>query len=134
NYAISQEDYIKVVKNGFGEKLDSIVPPSTIYYSEQTPYDQDLDKAKELMEEAGYADGFSAEIWGDNSSENKKSMQFIQQQLADINIDLKINQMERGTLGEKINSPEGPEDSEVEMWYVSWSSSVGNTDNAIHPL
>src|SRR5699024_3635563 len=41
---------------------------------------------------------------------------------------------ERGTLSDEINKPETPEESEVEMWYVGWSSTTGDTDNAINPL
>lgn len=134
NYAIDKEQFAKVVKNGFAEPLDSILPHANVFHSSQHPYEYDLDKAKELMKEAGVEDGFTVEIWGDDSSENNRSMQFIQQQLKEINIDVEIQQFERGTLDDKIYSPEGPEEAEVEMWYVSWSTETGDTDNGIRPL
>lgn len=134
NYAIDEEQFANVVKSGYASSLDSIIPPSNSYYEAQTPYSYDLDKAKELMEEAGVADGFTVSIWGDDSSENKRAMQFIEQQLENINIEVEVEQFERGTLDDKIYSPEGPEDAEINMWYVSWSAGVGSPDNAIRPL
>lgn len=134
NYAIDQEEFINVVKNGYAKELDSILPKPNLYYSEQENYNHDLDKAKQLMKEAGYEDGFSTEIWGSDSSKDKLGMQFIQQQLEKIDIDVDIQQMERGTLDDQINKSENPEDAEVQMWYVGWSSTEGDVDNAVNPL
>ncbi|WP_085524440.1 ABC transporter substrate-binding protein [Tuberibacillus sp. Marseille-P3662] len=134
NYAINKEAYSKVVKNGFAKKVSSPLPKTNVNFTAQEPYAYNLEKAKQLMKEAGYADGFSATIWGSNSSKDKKGMQFIKQQLKQINIDVTIKQFERGTLSEKINKPKSPEDSKVQMWYVGWSSTPRNTDNALNPL
>lgn len=134
NYALNQEDFVKVVKNGYGIVSDSVLPATNNYYAAQDPYDYDLEKAKELLADAGYEDGFSTEIWGSDSSKDKRGMQFIQQQLGEIGIDVEIKQMERGTLSDEINKPESAEDSKVEMWYVGWSSQVGDADNATNPL
>lgn len=134
NYAIDQEQFSEVVKSGQAEKLDSPLPPPVKYHSEQGTYEQDLDKAKELMKEAGAEDGISLEVWGDDSSENKRAMQFIQQQLEEINVDVDIQQFERGTLDDKLNEPDGPEDADVQMWYVSWATTTGDTDNGLRPL
>src|SRR5699024_8652982 len=128
------EQFSNVVKSGFGKSLESVLPPVNKYYSPQEPYSYDLDKAKELMEEAGLADGFEISIWGDDSSENQRAMEFIEQQHADININVTVEQLERGTLDEVIYSPQTPEEAEVEMWYVSWAAGIGSPDNAIRPL
>lgn len=134
NYAVDKEAYIQVVKNGFAVESKSPLPEANNFYKEQETYDYDIEKAKELLKEAGYEDGFEAEIWGSDSSKDKLGMQFIQQQLAEIGIDVDVKQMERGTLSDEINKPETPEDSTIQMWYVGWSSTVGNADNAINPL
>ena len=80
NYAIDKDAYIKVVKSGLGSKLKSSMSSMTQHYSEQSGYDYDLEKAKSLLAEAGYPDGFEAELWGENDSETMKGMQFIQRQ------------------------------------------------------
>ncbi|KKO53669.1 glutathione ABC transporter substrate-binding protein [Paenibacillus sp. DMB20] len=134
NYAINKEAYIKVVKSGYGEKLDSSMSPKTQYYAQQSGYDYDLEKAKQLLGEAGYPEGFEAEIWGSNDTETMKGMQFIQQQLQLAGIKLDVKPMEEGTLSNEINSAEKPEDAKVQMWYVSWSPSSGDADGATRGL
>ncbi|GAA3403626.1 glutathione ABC transporter substrate-binding protein [Paenibacillus hodogayensis] len=134
NYAINKEAYTKVVKSGFGSKLDSTMSSKTQHYSKQTGYDYDVEKAKKLLAEAGYADGFAAEIWGENDSETMKGMQFIQQQLALVGIKLEVKSMEAGTLSQQINSAKTPQEAKVQMWYVSWSPSSGDADGATRGL
>ncbi len=134
NYAVNKDAYIKVVKNGYGEILDSTMSSETQYYSQQEPYAFNLDKAKQLMKEAGYEDGFEAEIWGNTSSETIKGMEFVKQQLAQIGIDVTIKSMEEGTLSDEIYTPKTPEESKVQMWYVSWSPSSGDADGATRSL
>lgn len=134
NHAVNKEAYLKVVKNGYGNVLDSTMSSETQYYSKQDPYEFDLEKAQELMKEAGYENGFEAEIWGNTSSETIKGMEFIKQQLAQINIDVTIKSMEEGTLSDEIYTPETPNDAKVQMWYVSWSPSSGDADGATRSL
>ncbi len=134
NYAIDKEAYIKVVKSGLATPLDSSMSSKTQHYSKQEGYGYDLEKAKQLMKEAGLEDGFAAEIWGENDSETMKGMQFIAQQLSMINIKLEVKSMEGATLSSQINSAEKPEDAKVQMWYVSWSPSSGDADGATRGL
>ncbi|HLR65454.1 MAG TPA: ABC transporter substrate-binding protein [Pseudogracilibacillus sp.] len=134
NHAIDKEAYIKVVKNGYAQESDSPLPATNNFYEQQETYEYDLDKAKELLAEAGYPDGFEAEIWGSDSSKDKRGMEFIQQQLAEVGIDVEVKQYERATLSDEINNPESPDDAKIQMWYVGWSSTVGDADNAINPL
>ena len=97
-------------------------------------YEQNIEKAKELLAEAGYPDGFKAEIWGNTNSDTMKGMQFIQQQLKEIGVDLEIKSMEEGTLSDEIYGPQTPEEAKVQMWYVSWSAFPSDTSNATKPL
>ncbi|MFD1037398.1 glutathione ABC transporter substrate-binding protein [Virgibacillus byunsanensis] len=134
NHAINKEAFIEVVMNGFASPMDSIIAPNTQFYSGQTPYEFDVEKAKDLLAEAGYEDGFKTTVWGSNSSSVTKAMEFIQQQLAQINIELEVVPMESGTLSDSIWSVENPEDAEIEMYYGGWSPSTGDADWGIRPL
>lgn len=134
NYAINKEAFVKVVMNGYASVLDSVIAPNTQFYSQQTPYEFNLEKAKELLKEAGYEDGFKATVWGSNSSTTMKGMEFLQQQLSQVGIKLDVLPMESGTLSEKIWSVQNPEDAEVELYYGGWSPSTGDADWGIRPL
>src|SRR5699024_8634844 len=134
NYAIDQDAFIEVVQNGHGTPMDSIVAPKVQFYEAQTPYDYDPEKAKELLKEAGYEDGFEAKIWSGNTSDAIKAAEFIQQQLSEVNIDLDVTSMESGTLSDSLWDVEDPDDAEVDMYYGGWSSSTGYADWALRPL
>ena len=122
NYAIDKDAYAKVVKSGYAEPLTSHVPSTIDYQVPQTEYKYDLEKAKKLMVEAGYPDGFKTHVWAPNDTENMKGMQFISQQLAKIGIEVEVIPMEEGTLSDSIYKAQTPEESKVNMWYVSWSA------------
>jgi glutathione transport system substrate-binding protein len=134
NYAINKEAFTQVVFNGFASPLKSVIAPNTQFYSEQKGYDFDLEKAKKLMAEAGYANGFTATLWGNNNSTSMKAMEFIQQQLAQINIKVTIESMESGTLSDKIWNVKTPEEAEIQLYYGGWSPSTGDADWGIRPL
>lgn len=97
-------------------------------------YEYNLEKAKQLMKEAGYADGVKVTLWGNTASKTIKGMEFIKQQLSKINIDVKIMPTESGTLHSKIAAHKDPSKAKVQMWYVSWSPSSGAAYSAIYPL
>ncbi len=61
NYAIDRQSIVDTVKGGLGQVTEQVFSPDSEGYdpSIEGTYDYDLDKAKELMAEAGYADGFS---------------------------------------------------------------------------
>lgn len=135
NYAINKEAFAKVVYGGYMEEMDSIIAPNTQFYSKQeNTYDFNLEKAKELMKEAGYENGFETEIWSNNSSGTIKGMEFLQQQLAQIGIKANLVPMESGTRLERIWTVENPDDAELQMYYGGWSPSTGDADWGIRPL
>ncbi|MCJ8343320.1 MAG: glutathione ABC transporter substrate-binding protein [Cetobacterium sp.] len=134
NYAVNKKAYGAVVKSGYLVPLTSPVPKALEYHVDLKDYNYDLKKAKELMKEAGYENGFKATIWGSNNTEDMKGMQFIHQQLAQIGIDVKVMPMEEGTLSNSIYNVQKPEDATINMWYVNWSSFDidGATKNLFH--
>lgn len=134
NYAIDKEAYAQIVKSGYAVPLTSIVPSTIEYHVEQPQYEYNIEKAKELMAEAGYSDGFTTHIWAPNDTENQRGMEFISQQLSEIGIDVEVTPLEEGTLSDRIYSAQTPEESEVHMWYVSWSASEfdGATNRLFH--
>ncbi|MDQ0201708.1 glutathione ABC transporter substrate-binding protein [Neobacillus ginsengisoli] len=134
NYAVDKDAFISVVNSGLGLPLDSIIPNKTLHYVKQKEYKQNIEKAKQLLKEAGYDNGFKTEIWGNTNSDTMKGMQFIQQQLKAIGVDLKIKSMEEGTLSDEIYGAQKPEDTKLQMWYVSWSAYPSDTTNATKPL
>jgi len=134
NYAIDKNAFSQVVYSGHTSPLNSVIAPNTQFYVEQKSYDYNIEKAKQLLTEAGYANGFTTKIWSNNSSVSSKADEFIQQQLAKIGVTVEVVPMEAATLSEKLyNAPAGS-GGEVELYYGGWSPSTGDADWGIRPL
>ncbi len=90
-YALDKEEIAIGTTDGVGGVLHSPIPVSATGYSDAVEdYKQDLEKAKQLLAEAGYPNGFTIEMKTYNSNTYKKPSEIIQAQLSKIGIDVKI--------------------------------------------
>lgn len=87
NYAIDREGILKAIQLGYGTVTSSVFGPTTAGYDEalDTAYTYDPEKAKALLAEAGYADGFELTM-PSSSLINQSLLTTIQQELADVGI------------------------------------------------
>jgi glutathione transport system substrate-binding protein len=136
NYAVDKEAFIKVVWSGYADMMDSPEPPQLTFYQKQSPapWPHDVAKAKQLLAEAGYPNGFEMELWGSTSTVTTRGMQFVQQQFAQVGVKLTVSPMEAGVLNSKIFSVSKPEDAQVQAYYAGWSASTGDADWQFRPL
>ncbi|MGN0266156.1 MAG: glutathione ABC transporter substrate-binding protein [Lachnospiraceae bacterium] len=135
NYAINKDAYCAVVKNGYATPAKSVIGSAVQFYKANDPYPYDIEKAKELLADAGYPDGFTTSIMFSNTTANTKQCEFIKQQLEQVGIKVELNGMESAIVNEKVqgNYPSGAE-AEVEMYVIGWSPSTGDADWGIRPL
>lgn len=69
----------------------------SIDVKEHDLYSNDLDQARQLLEEAGYGDGFEIEITAASTyADMIDTAQILQQQWAEIGVDASIKQVEWG--------------------------------------
>ncbi|MFB6301076.1 MAG: ABC transporter substrate-binding protein, partial [Halobacteriales archaeon] len=61
----------------------------------------DPEKAQQLLEEAGYGDGFSATLLGD-SAEDKRTTTVLQQQFSEIGVDVEVDLQQPSAYWDKI--------------------------------
>lgn len=134
NYAVDKVAFCKVVANGYCSPADSIIPSALAFHATAGNYEFNLDKAKELMKQAGLEGGFETEVWSGSSTSSLRAAQFIQQQLAQINIKVTVVPLEAGVAAQKVWAVGKPEDASVQLFYASWSASTGDADWGIRPL
>src|SRR5690625_3532921 len=61
-WALNRDEIAEVATFGTAVATQDPIPSSSSWASDYAPYEQDLDKAAELLAEAGYEDGFELEI------------------------------------------------------------------------
>jgi glutathione transport system substrate-binding protein len=134
-YAINKEALAKVAFGGYAFPAQGVLPQGVKYAEKMAPIPYDLKKAKELMKEAGYPDGFESVLWSAyNNTTSQKTIQFVQQQLAQIGIKLQVQALEVGQRTEQVDAWPDPKTAKVRMYYTGWSSSTGEADWGLRPL
>lgn len=130
SYALDRESVIEGIFNGSGRKAQGILPPGMVGYDEDLEgYEYDMERAEELLEEAGYSDGFDISIAVNDESDERIDMAiYLQETLSELNINLDVQQMEWGAFLEATGN------GEYDMFTYSWNNSTADPDNAIVPL
>jgi peptide/nickel transport system substrate-binding protein/oligopeptide transport system substrate-binding protein len=98
NMAINKEKVVRIV-NGRGVVANQPLPPAMpAYDTEYEGYPYDPAKAKELLAEAGYPDGFETELYAMNTDPNPRIAQSFQQDLAAVGIKAEIKALAQATV------------------------------------
>jgi len=135
NYAVDKQAFMKVVFAGYAVPLDSALPTLLPgHESQPTAYSYDPAKARALLAEAGYPNGFETVLWGSNTTTSQRGMSFLQQQLAAVGVKVSVEPLESGTAAAKIWSVKTPEEATTMMHYTAWSASTGDADWGLRPL
>lgn len=110
-HVIDREAWTPIISPGVGRPSYSMVAHGIWGYDfsleENYPYPVDFEKAKELMIEAGYPDGFDAILLTDGRDYHQTSAQLIQNALAEIGINVEIQTMELAQQKEIMVTGEG---------------------------
>ena len=129
SYAIDREAIIAGIYDGVGIEAIGPLAPAVFGYDENVEgITYDMDRAKELMAEAGYEDGFEISLWTNDNPQRVDTAVFMQESLAELNIDVSIEQVEWGAYLERTA------DGEHDMFILGWSVVTGDADYGMYPL
>ena len=120
-YSFPYESVIKNVLNGRAVQMTSPVPKGApSHTSEYFPFKYDLNKAKELLKEAGYPNGFSFTFpLGEGRIANDKEIAVVwQAELKKIGITMTIDVIPQAAFLEKLKVKNVP------IFMISWTSFV----------
>lgn len=116
-YAINKEDLVIGAIEGAAPALYTPYPAFVANYPKDFDGNvYDLEKAKEKLEEAGYPDGLTIKIRTTTQAIYSTPAQLIQGQLAQIGINLELDEMERGTYLQEVYNDL---DYDLTVWAVS---------------
>jgi glutathione transport system substrate-binding protein len=134
-YAINKEALAKVAFGGYAFPAQGFVPQGIQYAVKMDPIPYNVQKARELLKEAGYPNGFESTLWSAyNNTTSQKVIQFVQQQLQQVGIKLQVQALEVGQRTEWVDAWPDAKTAKVRLYYTGWSSSTGEADWALRPL
>ena len=128
SYAIDQKPIIDTVFLGAGQAGNSILTPNVWGYSDVEKYTQNIEKAKALLAEAGYPNGFKAKIWVNDNPVRRDTAVILQDQLKQIGIDLTIETVEWGAF------LDGTARGDHEMYLLGWGTVTRDPDYGMFEL
>ena len=135
NYAINKEALAKVAFSGYAFPSEGPLPQGVDYAVKLGPWPYNPKKAKELLAEAGYPNGFETTLWSAyNHTTGQKVIQFIQQQLRQVGIRTTLRSLEAGQRVALVESVQDPMKAGMRLYYIGWSNSTGEIDLAMRPL
>ena len=122
SYAIDQKPIIDTVFLGAAEPANSILGKNIFAYYDVEKFTQNIEKAKALMAEAGYPDGFKAKLWVNDNPVRRDTAVILQDQLKQIGIDVAIETLEWGAF------LDGTARGEHEMYILGWVNTARDPD------
>lgn len=124
-YAINQEGIVKKIMRGFATPAAQMSPEGYLGYNEALKPRYDLKKAKQLMEEAGYADGFTITMMAPNNRyvNDEKIAQAVASMLAKINITVDLKTMPKAQYWGEFD------ERAADMMMIGWHADTEDSNN-----
>ena len=134
NLALNRDAYIEAIYLGKAKKAKNPIPPTMWSYNKNVKaYEYNPEKAKKLLAQAGYKNGFSAELWTlpvsrPYNPNGKRMGEMMQADLAKIGIKIKLvtykwaEYLKRAANGEHT------------LLQLGWTGDNGDPDNFLNTL
>jgi len=124
-HAINNEGIVEKIMKGFGTPAAQQSPEGYLGYNPDLKPRYDLDKAKELMKEAGYEDGFSITMMAPNNRyvNDAKIAEAVAGMLAKISIDVDLTTMPKAQYWPKFD------ERAADMMMIGWHSDTEDSAN-----
>lgn len=129
-YAIDYDGLIELTLQGAGQKLQSFIPQGLLGYNPAMPYTYDLEKAKNLLIQGGYPDGFEIELKCLNYAPWTELAEKIAQDLSKIGITVKIVPR----TGEQLVQEAWSSARDYQMLIWEWGIDYPDPDSLAKPL
>jgi len=115
NHAVNKDRLIQLL-NGRGTVANQLTPPPLPGFDIDAPgYEFDVEKAKTMLANAGYPDGFTSEILTVNDDQSVRIVQSIAADLAEVGVDVEILAVDQSTFYSTV----GAEDK-APMFFTYW--------------
>ena len=129
NHAVDVRTLLATVMSDRGVLAAGSVPPGILGYdSTRVPYGYDPAKAKQLLAEAGYPEGFSIKLWRTQRAELARLAQSIQQNLTEVGIRAEIVERDASSARAAVRN------GEADLFLTDWWADYPDPENFNYPL
>jgi peptide/nickel transport system substrate-binding protein len=133
NYAVNKEAIVRDVLKGTGSLSAGPVLPGTWGADAALkPYPYDPERAKKLLAEAGYPNGFTTTLWTPESGSGMQSpvamSTVIQSNLKAVGVNVTMQTMEWGAFLAKLRT------KDQDLFALSWMAGNEDPDMVMYPL
>lgn len=124
NLAVNRPGIIKAVFRGFAQPARGVIPSSIDYsrFNESADYPYDPAKAKKLLAEAGFPNGFKGVLMTSERYDYQNVATVVQNNLKEIGIDMQIKIIEAGAYNDFIGKPKH------DPFIYNWGGNVPTSD------
>lgn len=103
-YAINYDGIINNIMGGAGKQINTFIPEGFAGYEPTIYYNRDVEKARALLKEAGFPDGFEVTLDHGDQTPFPEIGQALQNSLAEVGIKVKLNKMVSAQLWPKYRA------------------------------
>ena len=130
NHAVNRNALVNELVSGSAVVADSVVPPGVRGYSNIGAYAYDPHMAKQLLNQAGYPDGFEFTLWTTEGRYlmDKQVAKAIQAQMQAVGVQMNIRTWEFQALMSEVKK------GQFDAVLLGWSASTADADQALYPV
>lgn len=134
NYAVDKEAIVKEILGGVGGASDAPIMPLIFGYSKQEPYKYDPEKAKQLLKDAGFPNGFKTTLHHPTGRYMMDAAisEAVQAYLAEVGIEAELVTMEWAAYLAFLKKP--VTESTVNMFMLGWGCVTLDADYGLFAL
>lgn len=128
-HLIDKDSIMEGIYLNMGRTMKGAIQEEVLGYDENL---EDLEynpsKAKALLKEAGYEDGFDLKLLTNDVPDRVDIAVYLQEELKTVDINIEIEQLEWGTYLEAVSS------GEQDLFILGWPNTVGDPDQGLWPI
>jgi peptide/nickel transport system substrate-binding protein len=134
NYAVDKEAIVQHVLGGAGRPSDAPITPAIFGYHKVGPYEYNPDKARELLAQAGYPDGFKTILYHPTGRYmmDVAVAEAVQAYLRDVGVEAELRTMEWAAYLSFLRKP--AEEAEHPMYLLGWGTVPLDADYGLYSL
>lgn len=126
--AIDRQTIIDTINAGSGQTADAIIAPAVFGYYSTGVKEYNPTKAKELLAEAGYPNGFSTTLWVNDNQSRIEMCQASGNGLLEVGVQCNLEVLEFGSFISRTTA------GDHDLAYFGWTTSSGDADYSYYSL